>query len=54
MRASLTDDDIERTEEGGTGPTIPCCAASPPPSAPTYASPPDTASAPSGSKPTPP
>ena len=52
MRASLTDDDIERIEEGGTEPTIPSCAASRPPSMPTSASPADTTSAPSGSKPT--
>jgi transcriptional regulator with XRE-family HTH domain len=56
LRAALTDDDIERIEEGGTEPTIPllppCCAASPLPSTPTSASPPDTTSAPSGSKPT--
>ena len=52
MRASLTEDDIECIEERGTEPTIPCCAASPPPSTPASTSPPATTSAPSGSKPT--
>jgi transcriptional regulator with XRE-family HTH domain len=53
-RSAMADDDIERIEEGGTEPTIPSCAASPPPSTQTSASPADTTSAPSGLKPTPP
>ena len=52
MRASPTDDDIERIEEGGTEPTTPSCTASPPHSTQPSTSPADTTSAPSGSKPT--
>lgn len=41
-RAGMTDDDIQRIEEGGTKPTVPCSAASPPRSTPPSTSPPDT------------
>ena len=42
LRASLTEDDIERIEEGGTEPTIPLQRRPPPPSTPTSTSPPAT------------
>jgi hypothetical protein len=46
IRAAMTDDDIERIEEGGTEPTIPLLRCSPPPSTPASASPAETTSAP--------
>jgi transcriptional regulator with XRE-family HTH domain len=53
IRASLTGDDIERIEEGGTEPTIPLLRRLAAALNETSASPADTTSAPSGSKPTP-
>ena len=50
-RAAMTVDEIEYTEQGGTGPPSPCCGAGPPPWTSMSACPGDVTRAPPGRSP---